>query len=225
MIDGKPNSYIRNSVLNKLQSIVTQTDEGVVPITTRVFHQYSRVRLPTCKYALINNGAVLLINGVIDADWFNESIKLSKQYIEHLTYLYTLLDESEFVFSSLSVCDDMFLCGKFESPNNVMQFLQDTVDFDTCSVYRQGAKIYIIPKAFEKGEAIRRFKERFDVDITISAGDNELDLSMLKESDIFLTSNQSCKEKEAIVVSPFVFTECLLDYYCKISKEEMSNGE
>ena len=76
------------SLLKKLNK-----DILIVPTSTRTIEQYNRINLNIgkIKYALVCNGGILLVNGVKDEKWYEESLKMflkvNRNWRKQLIYL------------------------------------------------------------------------------------------------------------------------------------------
>lgn len=208
-LDKKPLSYMTEQSHSALCEIVVDQDVVVVPVTTRDERQYNRLQLPKMKYALVCNGGKLLVNGAVDKEWQKESEELVQPYAEELRRLLFVVADSGFRHSSWSLRDYMFLCGKFENPEGVRDYIKPRIVETDFSVYVQHQKVYIVPSVLEKGRALERFCRRYETGYKVSAGDNLMDFSMAECSDIFITSNgTSGVAKKSILVT----NEMLSDY-------------
>ena len=66
----------------------------IVPTTTRTLEQYQRIDLGIgpFPYALVCNGGVLLINGVPDEAWYQDSLHLVSDSREEMNLAMELLE-------------------------------------------------------------------------------------------------------------------------------------
>ena len=64
-------SFISSKKLELLHNLIKNDNVLVIPITTRSEAEYRRIKIPdeSFKYALIDNGARLLVDGEIDEEW------------------------------------------------------------------------------------------------------------------------------------------------------------
>ena len=98
----------------------------------------------------------------------------------------------------LRFLDDMFVYAKSNNIDELYDYIICVADLDKVHVFKQGKKLYVMPKGMDKGSSIRRFKERFECGDIYSAGDEVLDFSMADESKVFLTSNERCNKQNCI---------------------------
>lgn len=208
-LEGRPLSYMTSTSHNIFCEIMDDQDVVVVPVTTRDERQFNRLQFPKMKYALVCNGGKLLVDGAVDAEWQKESEELVQPYTEELRRLLFVVAGSGFKHSSWALRDYMFLCGKFENPTGVRDYIKQRIVETDFSVYVQHQKVYIIPSVLEKGKALERFCRRYETGYKVSAGDNLIDFSMAEYSDIFITSNGTGGvARKSILVS----NEMLSDY-------------
>lgn len=186
-IDGKEQSFMTKMTWNSLTNLTGFT---LVPVSTRTETQYFRLicmQELNPKYAIICNGGKLLVDGKEDKLWteetndiFSSSEKSMNQAIRELVRISSGSEghrpESYMYYTSV------------ESPKKVRSELLDVVDLEKVEVYCDSRKVYLFSKRVNKGEAVRRFKSRFDVQDTIAAGDNEMDIPMLNEVQLALAT-------------------------------------
>lgn len=184
LYQGREISFITNKTYNLLKKIDDKL--LLVPTTTRTIEQYNRISLGIGprKYALVCNGGILLVDGKSDEDWYNESKELIKCSLDQLNIAIEYLEKDERRNFELRFIEDLFIFTKCSEPENVVEDLKEVLDETKVDVFNNGIKVYVVPKNLSKGNAILRFKQYIQSDITIAAGDSEFDISMLKEADI-----------------------------------------
>jgi hypothetical protein len=164
-------------------SLFREVSEQVefVPVTTRTVEQYRRIEFPVKpKYALVCNGATLLIDGEVDSVWEKESRNMFPPVDEYIT----ALPKMPSVVYNVRNADGYFVFAKRIAE---IGSKLDFVDRERFSIHGLFEKVYIMPQELTKGVAVRRFKEWFKRnDMTIAAGDSELDIPMLQIADIAL---------------------------------------
>ena len=76
LYQGREISYITEETYHLLQLV--KNEMLIVPTTTRTLEQYQRIDLGIgpFPYALVCNGGVLLVNGVPDEAWYQDSLHL-----------------------------------------------------------------------------------------------------------------------------------------------------
>jgi len=172
--DGKELSFMMPKAYALLKEIV---DKCIfVPITTRSLEQYRRLDLginPT--YAVVANGALLLIDGQVDEQWTEGTRQMLNVQLPNL-------DQCELLFD-IRYVDEFFIFAKSENPQQAVRELNCVVDKDKFSVCAVHNKVYVFPVELNKGTAMKRLKERLQPDKVICAGDSLLDIPMLEAAD------------------------------------------
>lgn len=177
MLNGKEQAYMTRRGYEYLQ----KTDPDVlVPVTSRTLVQYQRVSLyddgRNPKYALIDNGGILLINGKPDDLWLSETEALMKDDMDALKQYEKACEDK----AVIKWQDDMVLFIKSDEPYELFSSKAEEYGL---MVFNHFDKIYVCSGKLTKGNAVRRFKDRYPADLTIVAGDSEADLSMVSEAD------------------------------------------
>lgn len=209
---GSPLSYMTKESYNSLWSLEGRNDIQIIPITTRVEYQYNRIFLPEFKYAILGNGATLLHNGTVDAEWKAESERYVDNCYSELIKAFNLLNLNYPDTEVLRFQEKHFVFGKFEEPKGVVNLLERSIDTSKVNIFTQGKKVYVLPKEFNKGNCIERLKKRFDTGKIISAGDEFLDFSMKDHSDVFITSNDNCTGDNVIHSKSKIFSDEIFKY-------------
>nr|WP_317412070.1 HAD hydrolase family protein [uncultured Solibaculum sp.] len=166
-----------------------------IPVSTRSVQQYRRIRFHEKwepSLALVSNGGTLLVDGQEDTKWKRESLALIKPAQEQLQIAALLLEQDEARTLDVRMVDDLFVFTKSDNVPDTITRLKDKLDSSQVHVWKNGNKVYVIPTALNKGEAIRRLKEKFQVDFVASAGDSLFDIPLLQQADLaFYPSNLS----------------------------------
>ncbi len=193
----------------------------VVPTTTRTVAQYERIDLQAgpFPYVLACNGGVLLTEGKRDPEWYRHSLESIGESREELALAEELLERDPRRNFELRFIEELFLFTKCEEPEAAADSLRERLDLSKVEVFRNGAKVYVVPRNLSKGHAVRRFREYIGADRVIAAGDSEFDLSMLREADRALAPWGFCRSVgagfpadeagEGELFSEYVLTECL----------------
>lgn len=185
--DGKKLSYMTQEACRLLENLRENNHICIVPLTTRSIEQYQRINLfsgSVPEYAVTSNGGNLLVNGVPDRQWLDESLELTAYCVAELKKSMEILDSDSDVQFPARFVDDLFVFTKSDNPEKTVSVLENMLDTDKVSVFSNGAKVYVLPDKLSKGNAVRRLCRRFDFDMTISAGDSRFDISMLSHTDI-----------------------------------------
>lgn len=167
----------------------------VVPTTTRTLEQYGRIDLGlgVLPYALVCNGGILLERGRENKEWYIESLRRAEPAKPELLKAISFLDTDSRRTFELRFIRELFVFTKCDDPENVICDLRRILDLNLVDVFCNGAKVYVVPRAIDKGCALERFRNYIrevylkssDNAVTvIAAGDSEFDVSMLKAADI-----------------------------------------
>lgn len=183
-------SFMSNTSINllhKLNQVVC-----FVPTTTRTIEQYERInfgmRIP--KYALVCNGGILLVDGVNDKKWYEESLAQISGCETELQRSIELLEKDSNRTFEIRLIEELFVFTKSKNPEATIEYLSSKLNLELVDVFHTGIKVYVIPKKLTKGNAILRLKEKLNPDKIIAAGDSEFDLSMFKVADLAFAPKQ-----------------------------------
>lgn len=184
MLDGRQQSFMTQKTFDFFSS---QHWFDTVPLTTRNHLQYSRLSDLADKLgwkrAMICNGAVLLENGMENAEWRKDSERIAEQSISALTEMMKLSER--IAGSSRIVYSEPFMFYvKADEPEKLFSELSLAADSEKIMVYRDLRKIYCIPSGFGKDKSAVRYMKQFGYEKYIAAGDSLFDAAMLSEADI-----------------------------------------
>lgn len=187
--EGKIVSYMTRfsyEVLKKLRR-----DMLFVPVTTRSVSQYRRISFDsgwTPEYALVSNGGTLLAGGAEDERWKRESLALIEPCLKQLEKAEAVLARDPYRTLDVRRVDQLFVFTKSEEPELTLQRLGSELDLTAVELLQNGVKIYVLPKALNKGSAVGRFLSRIaegrEDGPVICAGDSEFDLPLLDKGDV-----------------------------------------
>lgn len=161
-------------------------DVPFIPLTTRSEDEYKRIRFPFVPpYALVGNGAVLLKDGNRVVEWEQTTAKLiEKEYTQLRAIEAKLVDCLDlYNIQTLRMVENSFLFIKGDEAEQIEYFVKRHCDMTNLTFYRHNSKISIVPTMLEKGSAARRLREYLDIKTIISAGDTDMDTSMLRYAD------------------------------------------
>lgn len=183
---GREISFITEETYRLLEKLPERV--LLIPTTTRTVEQYRRIDLGVRepRYALVCNGGVLLEDGKEEESWYRESLGMIAECQGELQEAERLLEEDRDRSFEVRNIRELFLFTKSANPETSAQRLREALDMEKIDVFTNGAKVYAVPKRLNKGEAVRRFRERFHPERVIAAGDSEFDLPMLAEADVGL---------------------------------------
>ena len=218
-------------VTSKTSQLIKEVNETglLVPTTTRTLEQYNRIDLGIGipRLALVCNGGVLLENGVENAEWYNESLRLTESAHDQLLLTEKILENDENRSFEIRNIRELFVFTKSEKPEESVENLKEQLDTDKVDVFNNGVKVYVVPKMLSKGKAIDRLREKLNPELIISAGDSEFDITMLNSSDVpiapkDLADTANLPEK-TIVVDEGIFSEKVLERVLQTAKYYSNN--
>ncbi|WP_028654200.1 hypothetical protein [Nocardioides sp. J54] len=164
----------------------------VVPVTTRSPAQLQRVGLPSAaRHAICANGGVLLVDGVADPGWLEESRTLAAasapladaraalDAVAHEPWV-KLVRDVEDLFCYLVAHD------RDAIPEAWVAGLEDFAAGAGWTVSVQGRKVYVVPQGIGKGSGVERLRRRLPdgaATTVLASGDSLLDAEMLLVAD------------------------------------------
>ncbi|MFA9376796.1 MAG: HAD hydrolase family protein [Lachnotalea sp.] len=179
-----------------------------VPTTTRTMEQYKRIDFggEVPEYALVCNGGVLLVNGILNEEWYQESIKLIKECRKDLEKAIKVLENDINRCFEIRFINELFVFSKSNIPDKTVVILKSMLNIEKVDVFHNGTKVYVVPKPLNKGIGLERLKIKLSADIILAAGDSEFDIPMLEKADIAfapedLNYKSSVKNQNVIVYS------------------------
>ncbi len=192
---GREISFVTQKTFRLLHKLSEMQQEiMIVPTTTRTTEQYERIDLGvgSFKYALVCNGGVLLTEGVVDGtvvrredeDWYRNSLELIGNSVGELHRALEILDSDRRRSFELRFIRDLFVFTKCEEPEVVVADLKKVLNTRIIDIFNNGTKVYVVPRALNKGKAVDRFRKYIRTDHVIAAGDSEFDISMLETADL-----------------------------------------
>lgn len=186
---GREISFISDTAFELLK--ILKEKVLIIPTTTRTEQQYKRINLGVgeFRYALVCNGGVLLVDGEKDKTWYNESIELVKESREDIRKAFDFLEKDKRRYFELRYIENLFLFTKCIHPETVINDLKKVISFNSADIFNNNDKVYVVPKALSKGNAVKRIKKRIHTDYVIAAGDSEFDISMVAEADKGIVPN------------------------------------
>ena len=226
--NDRPLSFMTNYTYDRLVELNQNPNILVVPVTTRTKEQYERIQLGKFKYALVDNGGILLENGEVNYQWYDESLSYAKHCSEHISLAQRLLQEDTLRSMEVRFIDNLFVFTKTSSYYDIVQLYRN-LSYSNLTVDSQGNKVYVFPKQLSKGNAIKRFKAYLgnDYDIscvkTIAAGDSTIDFPMAMEVGKFITSNIYCPRWAGVAIyeGKRVFSDVIVDYVKAYEEERI----
>lgn len=212
---GKNISYVTRKTYELLKQLKKKV--LIVPTTTRTARQYKRIdlKIGSLKYALVCNGGILLVDGIVDLKWYKDSLEMISESKAVLQEAVSILENDKRRIFDVKFINNLFVFTKCNEPENVVAKLKAKIDLKNVDVINNGAKVYVVPKKLSKGNAVRRFKNYINSDKIIAAGDSVFDISMFTEADVAIAPMHLGKTKRVpddVVLIPQnkVFSEELI---------------
>jgi hydroxymethylpyrimidine pyrophosphatase-like HAD family hydrolase len=188
--EGKEKNFMSVTVCKALEHL----DERIclVPVTGRSLAQYKRIdffekHVP--QYAITSCGGILLRQGEIDRLWQMETEAIIQESAAPMRSMLNRLMIHPYI-SFVKMVDDIFIVAQSDKPYEVMNLLLEIAG-TTIEVFNDNDRIYVIPRAINKGIALQKLRNQLDVEYVISAGDSVVDIPMLRVADIALVPTQS----------------------------------
>lgn len=220
-LNGKEQSFMTQGTY---EFLCRQNCVHLIPVTTRSKAQYERIsvfhKALCCKYALICNGGILLIDKVEDPAWYSETLSLVSPELPELQTIKELVQH----VSSGSLLHDvygLFFYVKHDNPALFAEQLRQIAHPKNICILHDHHKVYCLPSILNKGTAIKRFAERFGEAFCIAAGDSEFDIPMLARADTRVIPSgleQQFPTENTITISDSVFSDGICDYLNTIAK-------
>lgn len=183
--DGKVLSFMTKNSYDKLKHLNQKI--GFIPLTTRSLEQYRRILFEgelQPEYALVANGAILLKNGDIVTEWYNETLGEILEAEEELKKAVEQLKQDELIYYDVKKIDGAFIFTKSKDIEVSIGRLEKVLNKDLIDIHTNGEKLYILPKKLNKGRALERLKRYLNLKLCVCAGDSEMDIPMLEEADM-----------------------------------------
>ncbi|MDE6915438.1 MAG: HAD hydrolase family protein [Lachnospiraceae bacterium] len=228
---GREISFVTQETYQLLHRLSEQKSQVlIVPTTTRTIEQYQRIDLGVgaFPYALVCNGGVLLTEDNTsvseDRDWYRDSLEMIRDSVGELHKALELLKRDKRRTFELRFIRELYIFTKCDEPETVVADLKMVLNAEIVDVFNNGAKVYVVPKALNKGRAVERFRAHIGADYAIAAGDSEFDISMLEAADMGIAAPELAKRcsfsgKVQCPSMKKVFSEAVLEMVCSISAE------
>lgn len=182
--DNEPITYMTENSIKLYKELCEKIT--VVPVTTRSKEQFMRIEnIRNSKYAIVANGAKLLVNGIEDKEWTDYFISYVKNFNDVFEKCRNIL-KNNFPDCHVRMADDVFMYSRLdENVHTAYIMLSEECKNDNVTISESHGKIYIIPKQIGKDYAIKYFCQRYNIkDKTVSAGDSLMDMNMLLSTDM-----------------------------------------
>ena len=217
IIEGKTRSYISQQALNQLVDLNTRVI--FIPVTTRTIQQYKRINLfqetVIPDYAVTSNGGNIRIGGVVDKEWRESIGRLVARHSagaeEVRSYIKAVVREDWII--SENYCDDLFysfMVYRDQLPLDEITNLSDRLYNLGWRVSLQGRKLYAVPAAVNKSDAILHLRRTVRSEPMVASGDSLLDKSLLESADYAIAPCHGeifAEQQSGLVKSRYPFTK------------------
>lgn len=190
-LEGKPQGYLTQDTPRYLEQIMQRA--LFVPVTSRSVEQYRRIQFPdSCRprYAVTANGGILLVDGEIDRQWQQESLKAVLPWKDALEQILQALIRQPLA-RHCRIVDEMFAFAACDAPQSALALKEALCRTTPLQTEVTGRKVYFFPPPINKGLVIPKLRSRFQADRIICAGDSSIDVPMLREADLSIVPDQS----------------------------------
>lgn len=220
-LNGKEQSFMTQGTF---EFLCKQNCVHLIPVTTRSKAQYERISVfrkeLRCKYALICNGGILLVDGIEDPAWYSETLALISSELPELQATKELVQHVSPSLRLHDVCG-LFFYVKHDTPALFAEQIRQIASPKNISILHDRHKVYCLPSMLNKGKAIERFAQRFGDTVSIAAGDSEFDIPMLAYADTRIIPpvlEQYLPTENTITISTSVFSDGICNYLSTIAK-------
>ncbi|WP_342420301.1 HAD family hydrolase [Paenibacillus sp. FSL E2-0178] len=190
VIDGRTVSYISKQALDMLKELAAKI--VFMPVTTRTIAQYRRINLfqetIIPDYAVTSNGGNILVNGVVDQEWraaVGRLVERGSVSAEEAGRIVRSVVRAEWITSE-RYCDELFytfVVHRDSLPLDEITRMAERLDGLGWKVSLQGRKLYIVPEAVNKSDAILHVRRTVRSEPMVASGDSLLDKSLLAAAD------------------------------------------
>lgn len=187
---GRTLSYISAAALEALSGLPPEVI--FIPVTTRTVAQYRRIELfrdrVIPEYAVTSNGGTILVNGAVDGEWragMEAKVRAGSASPAEVRTIMLEALRQEWIASE-RWCDEFFFTFVVHRdliPAETALALSDRLYGLGWRVSLQGRKLYAVPAAVSKSEAVLHISSRLGRRVMAASGDSLLDRSLLDIAD------------------------------------------
>jgi hydroxymethylpyrimidine pyrophosphatase-like HAD family hydrolase len=190
IIEGKTTAYISRKALELLQELTANVI--FMPVTTRTIAEYKRINLfqetLIPDYAVTSNGGNILVGGVVDQEWRSHIGRLVEQNsaaAAEVREIVRSVVRTDWIISE-RYCDELFftyMVYRDLLPLDEINHMSERLHGLGWRVSLQGRKLYIVPEAVNKSDAIIHVRRTVRSEPMVASGDSLLDKSLLESAD------------------------------------------
>lgn len=156
---------------------------SIVPVTSRGVASYKTIDMGVnIQFALVECGALLLVNGQPDMGWEQETIDMVSCYGNSIGNVALFLKEHGYMVKNNNQYSLDYKGGDFKKNKAVYDELKKIYG-DQFEVAYSSSGIYVSYMCLNKGNSLKRFLGRYPYDYVVCAGDSFQDESMMEYSD------------------------------------------
>ncbi|MEK3899624.1 HAD family hydrolase [Paenibacillus sp. FSL R7-0179] len=217
VVDGRTVSYISQQALATLKELAAKI--VFMPVTTRTIAQYRRINLfqetVIPDYAITSNGGNILVNGVVDNDWrtaVGRAVERGSAAAEEAERIVRAVVREEWIISR-RYCDELFytfVVHRDSLPLEEIARMAQRLGELGWRVSLQGRKLYIVPEAVNKSDAILHVRRTVHSEPMVASGDSLLDKSLLAAADYAIAPCHGeifAEQQAGLVHLEYPFTE------------------
>jgi hypothetical protein len=184
---GEQVSFMTAAAARLTAALATRT--VLVPVTTRLPEQLSRVRLPgsPSRFAVAANGGVLLVDGVPDPAWqarVAAAVAASTSLSDVVGYVRQYCAPAWTV--QIREAGGLFCYAVLDEAGAPDGFVAEAAEWAAergWTVSAQGRKLYWMPRGLTKTAAVSEVADRVGAELVLAAGDSLLDRDLLCYAD------------------------------------------
>lgn len=162
-----------------------------VPVTTRALYQYERIQLfqehIKPKYAIVNNGGTILMDGKVDMDWderIRRRLEATSLPKEDMLKIFSKIRHEAWVEREFKIDDFfyMFHINKANIPHDELVTFESELNEIGWRMFLHGRKLYVLPHHLNKALAVNRLQDYVEYDLHVAAGDSVMDHEMILQA-------------------------------------------
>jgi hydroxymethylpyrimidine pyrophosphatase-like HAD family hydrolase len=217
IIDGKTVSYISHAALQRLKELTASII--FMPVTTRTIAEYKRINLfqetIIPDYAVTSNGGNILVRGVVDQQWralIGRLVERNSAAAEEVGKLVRSVVRPEWIINE-RYCDELFytfMVYRDLLPLDEINHLAERLLGLGWKVSLQGRKLYVVPEAVNKSDAIVHVRRTVHSEPMVASGDSLLDKCLLESADYAIAPRHGeifAEQQATLVELNYPFTE------------------
>lgn len=190
IIDGRNASYISQDALDLLRKLTASVI--FMPVTTRTIAEYRRINLfqetIIPDYAVTSNGGNILVSGDVDLEWrahIGRLVERNSANAEEVRTIVRAVVRPEWIISE-RYCDELFytyVVYRDSLPLDEINHMAERLNEIGWKVSLQGRKLYVVPEAVNKSDAIVHVRRTVHSEPMVASGDSLLDKCLLESAD------------------------------------------